>query len=132
MAIPVITQVCGVVGAALRPVGKVLAWRLIKWGVWIAARVFCGKYKPETHAKKSRVWEWNRCVLPAINKAKLTNTPLDDTALAYAYYHQAYYIEDGTLPALIRRASVAIRRPNGEGIVDALTALSDASKLIEL
>lgn len=132
MAIPVVAQVCGVVGAALRPIGKALAWRFVKWGVWIAARVFCGKYKPATHAKKSRAWEWNRYVLPAINKAKSTKTPIDDTALAYAYYHQAYYIEDGTLPELIRRASVAIRRPDGKGVGEALELLGEASRLIEL
>lgn len=132
MGISVVTQLFGAIGAVLKPIGKAFAWRLVKWGVYIAASVFAGKYKPETHAKKSRRWEWNKYALPAINKAKESKTPIDDTALAYAYYHQAWYIEDGTLPELIRRASVAIRRPTGDGIADALDLLGQASRLIEM
>lgn len=123
MAIPVITPI-------ITWFGKKTAWRLINWGLKIAARTFKDKYKPQIHALKSRKWEWDNIILPRIKKAKLTANIFDDPIMEYIYYHQACYIEDGKLSELIRSAIASAARGNETDMV--IQKLNDALRFIEI
>jgi len=98
MAIPIMSPIFNFVR-------KKVLWRVIKFSVIRLAKIFVGKYKPSIHAKKSRKWEWENGFKPMIEKANKTSNPVDDAVLDYVYYHQACYIEDGSLETLLRCAA---------------------------
>lgn len=119
MTIPIVSNVIGFVGE------KVL-WRILRFTVFRLAKTFVGKYKPDVHAKLSRKWEWERAWKPMIAKAEKTPSPFDDPVVRFAYFHQACYIEDGTLCDILKRAkdSVDMNEVNDH--------IKHALKLIEL
>jgi len=123
MAIPIITPILGWAG-------KKTAWRILKFAVTLAAKTFKDKYQPNIHALKSRKWEWDNVWLPMIKKVKSTTNIIDDPIMEYVYYHQACYIEDGTLSELLRKALVAAARGNETDMI--IQNISDALKFIEI
>ena len=122
MPIPIISSVIGFIGE------KVL-WRLLRFTVKRLSKTFVGKYKPDVHAKKSRRWEWDKAWYPMILKATKTPNPLDDSAVRYMYFHQACYIEDGTLIRLLKDASESVEMGHSN---QAGSYLKKALELIDL
>jgi hypothetical protein len=122
MAIPILSPV-------LSYIGEKTLWRLLRFSVVKLSKVFVKKYKPDIHAKKSREWEWRNAWKPMIDKAKASKSPLDDPVLNFVYYHQACYIEDGTLGELLRELKKEVKAHSMNRAVDKVQRCLD---LIEM
>lgn len=119
MTIPILSPVIDFIG-------KKVLWRILRFTVFRLAKTFVGKYRPDVHAKMSRGWEWKNAWRPMIEKATKTPNPLDDPIVRFVYYHQACYIDDGSLSSILRQAE------GSQNIEEARQHIQLALKMIEL